>query len=196
VPTPSVTPTPVTPATLLIPGGGGAVTDCVTEWTVRGAAVDPPSLTTFSCTDGDPTCDGDGVVNDLCLFSLGICLGGTDPRLPECFAADGVSLFALQGPQPNSSNPIDAANALALLDAVSDLVGAEPGGTGNNTFTFSPPLVLIPPHHCTATAAVTVERRGLDRRTERFRARAVAVAADGSSGADDGDILYLTCAAP
>ena len=195
VPTPTATSTPVTQATVLIPGGGTTASDCITEWTVRAAAAEPPSPTAFTCVDGDPTCDGDGVVNDRCVFALGLCLAGTDPRLPDCPAAPAIGTFTLQAPQPTSSNPIDAANAAALLAAVSDLTGATPGGAGGNSFSFAPPLVLTT-DHCTAAAAVTVERRTLDRRTERFRARAVSATANGGTGPDDGDILYLTCTAP
>ncbi len=186
--TPTVTPT-TPPVTLLVPGGGGSSSDCVMEWAIRSAPLDPPPLTTVRCTDGDPACDTDGLVNDVCVFAVGICLGGTDPQLPSCPAAAGITSFTLQGPQ---TDPADPGNAELVLQVVSDLVGVEPGGSHHNVFTFDPPLALVPPSHCSAPAAVTVERRGLDRRTQRFRARTIGFAGGGGS-ADDSDSLYLTC---
>jgi hypothetical protein len=181
--------------TLLVPGGGNPVHDCLAEWMIANRAIEPPPTTSVSCTDGDPACDADGVTNDLCVFRVGLCLGGTDPKLPECPQAAGLKSFILQSPQPAAANPIDAANAVGLITAVGDLVGATPGGAGGNSFTFEPPLVLTPPLHCTAPAAITVERRGLALRSERFRARAIGVATDGDL-VDDPDALLLTCTVP
>jgi hypothetical protein len=193
--TPTVVPTGV-PVTMLVPGGGRSTTDCVAEWTVVGPTVDPPPTTIAGCTDGDPACDVDGIINDVCVFRVGVCLGGTDPAVPDCPAAAGIKSYTLQSPQPGAANPLDAANAAVLITALGDLVGTTPGGSGLNTFTFAPPLVLSPLDHCTAPASLMVERRGLASRTERFRSRTLAAAADGGTGPEDRDTLLLTCVAP
>jgi hypothetical protein len=193
--TPTVVPT-AAPVTLLVPGGGGTGPDCVSEWTVTSRAIMPPPVTTVDCVDGDPSCDLDGVANDICRFRVGLCLTGTDPLLPDCAAAPGLVSFKLQSPQPAASNPIDAANAAALMATLADLLDAVPGGTGNNVFAFSPPHVLTPPAHCTAPVTLQVERRGLTRRTELFRTRAIGAASAGGTVRDDRDTLVLGCVAP
>jgi hypothetical protein len=193
--TPTVVPT-AAPVPLLVPGGGGTGTDCVAEWTVTSRPITPPPVTTVDCVDGDPSCDLDGVANDICHFRVGICLTGTDPLLPDCSAAPGLVSFKLQSPQPGASNPLDAANAAALITTLGDLLNASPGGTGLNFFTFSPPRVLTPPAHCTAPVTLQVERRGLTRRTELFRTRAIGAATAGGSVRDDRDTLVLGCLAP
>jgi hypothetical protein len=184
------------PVTLLVPGGGSTAIDCVAEWTVTSRAITPPPVTTVDCVDGDPSCDLDGVANDLCRFRVGLCLTGTDPLLPDCPAAPGLVSFKLQSPQPASSNPLDAENATALVAALAELLDATPGGAGNNAFTFSPPRVLTPPAHCTTPVTLHVERRGLTRRTELFRTRAIGAATAGGSVTDDRDTLVLGCVAP
>jgi hypothetical protein len=197
-PTPTATPTAAptaAPVTLIVPGGGTAVTDCVAEWTVVARAVDPPPVTTVACTDGDPACDADGTVNDRCDFTVGLCFAGVDPRLPECAAAAGIATYTLQSPQPGAANPIDAANAARLVAALSDLFGVAAGGAGGNGFTLAPPLALAPPSNCTAPTTITVERRGLTDRTELFRTRTIGTAAAGGT-TEDRDTLQLTCVAP
>jgi hypothetical protein len=69
------------PALALIVGGGGSSrTDCLL---VFDAPVnDPPSKPKrIRCTDGDPGCDADGVVNGECVFPVSVCGNSTfDPR--------------------------------------------------------------------------------------------------------------------
>jgi len=193
-PTPTVVPT-AAQVTLLVPGGGSSATDCVGEWTVRAPASTATSATTVDCVDGDPACDADGAADDVCHFTVGFCLAGTDPVLSDCPAAPGIASFTLQSPQPGAANPIDAANAAALLTTVSELVGTAPGGAGHNAFAFTPPLVLAPPANCTTPVTIQVDRRGLSRRVERFRTRTVG-AAPGGGVSDDRDTLLLGCVAP
>jgi len=196
-PTPSATPTvvpTVQPVTLIVPGGGSTTTDCVAEWTVLARPADPPPITSVSCVDGDPACDADGIANDRCVFTVGLCLGGTDPRL-NCPAAAGIAAYVLQSPQPTASNAVDATNAVHLLAELSELLGVTPGGANGNVLTSDPPVVLVPPAHCTVPTAVTVERRGLTGRTERFRTRALA-ATTGGGTTEDRDSLLLGCLAP
>lgn len=53
------------------PGGGTARTDCMLVEDVEGVPADSRAA---RCTDGDPACDGDGVVNGLCRFQLRLCI--------------------------------------------------------------------------------------------------------------------------
>src|SRR5262245_37584762 len=63
-----------------VAGGGSARTDCYAELDVNGAAV---SGRVARCTDGDPSCDADGVANDSCTFRVAVCLNQGDAR-PTC----------------------------------------------------------------------------------------------------------------
>ena len=61
------------PARAVVVGGGGSPrVDCLA---VFEAAANVPARrpTSIRCTDGDPTCDADGVVNGVCEFSISIC---------------------------------------------------------------------------------------------------------------------------
>ena len=51
-----------------VQGGGGARTDCYVEF--DGLAPNEPAAKPkrVRCTDGDPACDTDGVVNGACRF--------------------------------------------------------------------------------------------------------------------------------
>jgi len=50
-----------------IAGGGPAATDCYVEY-------DGIVTTNTACTDGNPSCDMDGVVNGTCVFPISTCL--------------------------------------------------------------------------------------------------------------------------
>jgi hypothetical protein len=68
-----------------IRGGGSKRSDCLVEFIVlpgpeRDRSGDPDRKLT--CRDGDETCDGDGVANGTCVFSVALCLVNADPRLP------------------------------------------------------------------------------------------------------------------
>ena len=63
----------VRPASATIVGGGGSArVDClaVFEAAANTPATHPKSI---RCTDGDPTCDADGVVNGICEFPITVC---------------------------------------------------------------------------------------------------------------------------
>ncbi|MBI3770956.1 MAG: hypothetical protein HY271_21000 [Deltaproteobacteria bacterium] len=63
-------------AATVLGGGGGKRTDCL-------AALDTPISYSvprprdIRCTDGDPSCDADGVVNGVCEFPLALCANNT-----------------------------------------------------------------------------------------------------------------------
>jgi hypothetical protein len=65
---------------LIVRGGGPVSSDCLLVF-------DAPANTPASkprdvrCTDGDTSCDGDGIVNGQCEFAIGVCANSTlDPR--------------------------------------------------------------------------------------------------------------------
>jgi hypothetical protein len=71
--TASATLAPARPAGAITVGGGGSPrTDCLA---VFEAAANSPARhpRDIRCTDGDPTCDADGVVNGACDFAIAVC---------------------------------------------------------------------------------------------------------------------------
>lgn len=190
---------------LLIPGGGPSTVDCVAEWAVVNPHNDPPLGTdglppmVQSCVDGDPSCDADGIENDECRFRIAICFRVADGRLPECFAGTALESYTLQIPRPEPTparNPTRAANAAALIDALSQL-GTAPGGRSGNIFTFDPPLALAAPDNCTPAADFVVPLRGAVEREEKVRASAETAPPEGrTAGLQDRDTLRLTCIRP
>jgi len=60
-----------------VTAGGSGKTDCLAEF-------DGVPSARVRCTDGDPACDSDGVVNGACRFAVTTCLNVTDARLPRC----------------------------------------------------------------------------------------------------------------
>ncbi len=55
-------------------------TDCFAYF--DGEGIGGPGDATIACTDGDPTCDADGVANGSCAFDVRICVTYRD--LAEC----------------------------------------------------------------------------------------------------------------
>ena len=173
----------------LVPGGEAHNTDCRQELHV----VNPNNVPFFdragrvsarqACRDGDPTCDGDGTVNGACIFQLAICFNCTDPTLPTC-GPDTVVSYGLFRPRPLSSDPVDAANAQALLAAVGAL-GGTLGGPNQNLLTFDTPLAAS---GCTALVSFAVPVRGTLPGRKRLQGHARA-----GRGSVDADLLRLSC---
>jgi cysteine-rich repeat protein len=191
---------------LLVPGSGPRTTDCIAEFAVvnpfNDPALDAEGLPPIvqNCVDGDPSCDADGVPNDECRFRVAVCFRVADPQLAECVASTGVAEYKLQVPRPEATparNPTRAANAAALVAALAHFSATPPGGRSGNIFTFAPPLDLVAPDNCTATAEIVVPLRGSTVRQEKLRALAkVAPDVGRTSGAQDRDTLRLTCIRP
>jgi len=184
---------------VLLPGGGSD--DCIAEWAVINPFNTPfldlddlPS-SKQSCVDGDPSCDADGLFDDRCTFRVALCLQNVDPFLPDCVAPPGIAKYVLVSPRPNSSEPGDAANALAMIDAFGRLSDTPATGDAGNTLVFDPALVLTAPDNCTDTALIVVERRELSQRSEKFRINTTSVPTATSRGIEDDDTLLLTCLA-
>jgi len=141
----------------LVPGGGKVATDCRAEWQVVNATNTPfldkagfPSRTQ-ACTDGDPACDADRTADGTCTFRVGVCLDQVDPKLLVC-TATGSSGYQVRKPVPTSKDPIDKANALALVNALTAL-GGTATGTKQNDVHFTTPLAAPT---CTAFASIEV----------------------------------------
>jgi plastocyanin len=69
-----------------IPGGGPERSDCYTQLYVADVESPGPRVKRkriVSCTDGDP-CDSGRCGNNACEFTVGVCVGQTDPNLPSC----------------------------------------------------------------------------------------------------------------
>ena len=80
------------PGAIVIGGGGSSRTDCLL---VLDAPVnDPPAKPKqVRCTDGDPSCDADGVVNGVCVFAVGVCANSTfDPRTARSAACSSITV--------------------------------------------------------------------------------------------------------
>ncbi|HYC00902.1 MAG TPA: hypothetical protein VEC57_17345 [Candidatus Limnocylindrales bacterium] len=187
----------------LIPGRGSLATDCQSEWSVVNPFNEPESdkrgflNLEQTCTDGDPSCDGDGLADGACTFQVAVCLNVDDARLSD---AAGVQLcdpsdtatWELKKPLPISARPHEADAALALRDAVAALGGGTVGGSRQNIVTFATPLLTE--DMCTETTQIVVPLSGpLADRATRMTFKAAATSAGGSK---DSDLLKLNCIPP
>jgi len=64
----------------VIPGAGNRRSACYAEFNVQGAV----GSNTVTCTDGDPSCDSDGLCDGTCTFRVALCPNQSDPNLPKC----------------------------------------------------------------------------------------------------------------
>jgi hypothetical protein len=185
-------------ASNLIPGGGSATTDCVSEWVVddpdNEPELDAKGLVsgTQTCTDGDAICDADGAVNGACVFTVGVCVNNQDPRLlsagqPACAPVD-VRMWELRKPRPDSHRTVDAMNAVALRDAIAALGNGAVGGVHQERVTFTP--TLSTGDACTSPAHVVVPLRARGTRAGRA---VVKGRAHMTNGKMDTDKVKLVC---
>jgi hypothetical protein len=61
-----------------VPGGGSKKTDCYAEFD----GITPKRGTRVECTDGDPSCDTDGLCQGTCTFRIRVCAKQSSP--PRC----------------------------------------------------------------------------------------------------------------
>jgi hypothetical protein len=149
-------------------GGGRPETDCLAEWKVDPVpdVRRPGARTRVTCIDGDPTCDF-GTEPRECVFRIGLCLGVSDPRLPEC-AATPVDSYDLRRPRATARAATEVENRVTLLTALYTQGANPPAGT------------------CTPLVEIHVPRRSRVGH-RRFRGEAVA------GGLVDRDSLTLVC---
>lgn len=106
----------------LVPGKGSAKTECVGE--IYGVELVPakpgkPAKKAI-CIDG-AACDGDGAVNDECVFPIGSCFNVADAAFPDCSSSE-VSVFAVKKQKPADPS-IDA--FAAAVQAAIPLIGEQ-----------------------------------------------------------------------
>jgi hypothetical protein len=173
--------------TPLVPGGGSPRRDCRAEIAVMNPT-NTPFLDTHghvnssqTCHDGDPACDSDRTADGTCSFRVAVCFNRADAAFPSC-PADTTTSYTLRRPLPLAGDPVDAANAQAILGKLVTLGGAQ-GGARQNIITFSTPLATSP---CSAFATFKVPTAGNGRKVFRGRARS-------GSGVASADRLRLTC---
>jgi len=183
----------------MIPGRGKAETDCIAEWIVDNAlnvpATDRKGFPNSNqrCTDGDSSCDQDGSANGACVLRVGLCMNVADQRLIDkktgavACTATTVAQWEATRPRPDSDEAIEAANAIALRNAVADLAAATVSGQHEQIVSFSP--ALGGSNVCTELVAVTVPLK--DAATS---GKAVLKARTTDAvGTIDADLLKLRC---
>jgi cysteine-rich repeat protein len=114
-----------TPSFGLISGRGASSSDCVLEWKMNHAALDPKGRpnTTQTCRDNDPFCDFDPAPG-VCVFHVFVCANVQDPNVPACLPASPAlgtptSVMVLKpAPRDAASRPEDAQNRTMLLSTV------------------------------------------------------------------------------
>jgi len=114
-----------------------------------------PHARVARCTDGDPTCDGDGRADGTCQFAVRVCLDATESDAPRCHAEVMTSAQA--------SSPAPA--FMALVAALEEL-----------------PMPVATPDTCTATVGVPLARHGT--RLARATLRASVSMASGRNARD------------
>src|SRR5882762_4330793 len=79
---------------VVVPGGGGKSSDCVAVSDIPAANSPAPPRTpkNVDCTDGDPSCDGDGARNARCSFDLRVCVNSTAVTGCTPVRADSLSI--------------------------------------------------------------------------------------------------------
>ncbi len=137
-----------------IMGGGSAKIDCGVEFLLAKDS----SLVTLdkngnpgpkqSCTDGDSTCDFDGVANGQCVFHAALCINSVDSRIPLC-SSDSTAALVVKKPSAkdaiNPNKPGDNLNRAALLAAMDDDGPIVlPDGRDNNCAPLSLVVVMKP----------------------------------------------------
>ena len=132
-------------------GGGPPKADCMLVTDVAGV----PRGRVARCTDGDPTCDGDGRADGTCLFAVRVCLDATDSDAPRCHA-----------------EVMTSAQAWSPAPAFAGLVAALEGL----------PMPVATPDTCTATVGVPLARHGT--RPARATLRASVSMASGRNARD------------
>lgn len=105
----------LTPVDALTNGGSGSK-ECQVEAfggaPERSSSGKPKSR--WSCVDGDPSCDRDGVANGACVFWVGTCFSIADPRAPKCTPVPIDSVTVTSKQLPAHASAIGAAAAAEL----------------------------------------------------------------------------------
>jgi hypothetical protein len=128
-----------------IPGRGPASRRCLVEWLPQAPAPVTRALlpsTRLVCTDGDPSCDEDGVPYQ-CTVRVAVCVNNEDPRFPTCRPFP-LRRLAVKSPRlSRARDGADAINAASLSNALHLLTGIiDLGSQGLNLCSDHLPIVV------------------------------------------------------
>jgi hypothetical protein len=156
--------------------GGGAKTDCFSEWRVVGATGPKPVV---RCKDGTAACDtGSGAG---CVFRAQLCFGdASNPLYKGKCTATPVTSFAITSPAKDAT---DTAN-FAAINAALTAIGASSGSPA----TFATPPVA---GACTAPINLTVPLKTAKSGKTKKGVRTITAAI--TAGKIDKDKLKLIC---
>ncbi|HSP98190.1 MAG TPA: hypothetical protein VL049_13250 [Candidatus Dormibacteraeota bacterium] len=152
-----------TPIDRLVAGGGSSKSDCAVE--LYGVEV---VGNTATCVDG-AACDADGVVNDSCLFPVGLCFNVADPDLADCSDADDVTEVTL------TAKPASA--AISTVAAAIDAALPISGTTCRFSDGYALPVNQTPAGKKDGKATLKVKSRTADGRTDTDVVRLVCTPA-------------------
>jgi hypothetical protein len=162
---------------LIVGGGGGVATDCLTVFDAP-ANYRPEKPRNVLCTDGDPTCDGDGIVNGVCEFPVAVCANSTfDPRCVYF----GVASVAVDHAEDNGDPKFDPE-----FQAVQARIDTQiPADTTDPDVCTAPTTIRVP----IVGPLGSVCRRG----TKKLRLRATSTPPPASVPRIDKDKIKLMC---
>lgn len=178
-----------------VPGGGSTRTDCAGELLPFGVALQVPASglpkTKVTCTDGDPRCDADALIDGVCRVRTSLCLNNHDPRLPLC-TPSAVGAGEVEKPSA-AKDAADGANRSALAAAIVSLglelrekkIVVQPGEETASPDLCSAPVELLVPLKETA--------RGFGKATKPFGVSFVRFDAAGKPLLQDSDKLVASC---
>lgn len=185
-----------------ISGRGRRMTDCLGGWFVQNPGNDPfldrrgqPSFKQ-SCVDGDPLCDLDGSADGKCTFQVAACFslsGDVAPAATPC-EVTAVHEWEVRRPTPDDRDAVDAANAVALRDAVVALSAGLVSGAREQRVTFSTPMTGQ--DVCAEPVEITVPLRGRNydrKRTTTLRTFTLGTVTGRAKAARDLSKLKLSC---
>ena len=165
----------------IVRGGGSATTDCMAVFDAPGANHPaPPKIPkNIDCVDGDVTCDGDGLRNGECNFTIQVCLNST--AVAGCGAGQ-VTTLVVNHADDNGDPKFDP-DFQALQTRVSAL------GLPNDTF-----------DECTVSSTIRVPlRTPSSGNVFRKNKKKLGLTAEGDvaskPGVRDKDRMKLTCRA-
>lgn len=152
-----------------VAGGGSSLSDCAVTLEIPGANVPaPPKVAKgVDCTDGDPTCDSDGLRNGECVFELQLCANST--AITGC-TPDHVDSITVEHAIDDGSDP--------RFDT--DFQALQLRATGLGLPSFSD-------DDCTLDSAITVKLRGPDS-TGRMKSNRKILALSASGGISSGSV--------
>jgi len=164
------------------PNGSLLQSDCYVYADVAGSQ--KPSTARFlRCTDGDRTCDQDGVCNGTCLFRARLCM-----QLPANTPCTNPPCACLPQPAPKPACPETGPTCTSppSLDRL----------TINRRCPLEPPASLVG-SACGAFVEFPVALRGKAKGIpNRVRCRTRGVAPAGTQPRNDTDVFFFVCEPP